>query len=69
MRAVFLDPAWHTLFLKFPDRSMYDTDTWVESRWGELPLLVSTARGWLAELPSDVADRIEYRNFETLFGK
>ncbi len=64
-----LDPAWRALFLKFPDRFMYGTDTWVESRWEELPSLVSTARGWLAELPSDVAEKIAYRNFEAVFGK
>src|SRR5574341_261262 len=51
-----LDPAWRALFLKFPDRFMYGTDTWVASRWEELPALASTARGWLAELPSDVAE-------------
>ncbi len=64
-----LDPAWRTLFLKYPDRFMYGTDTWVPNRWEELPSLVSTARGWLAELPVDVAEKIAYRNFETLFGK
>ncbi len=64
-----LDPAWRALFLKFPDRFMYGSDTWVESRWEELPSLVSTARGWLAELPEEVAMKIAYRNFETLFGK
>jgi amidohydrolase family protein len=62
-----LAPAWRALFLKYPDRFMYGTDTWVPSRWEDLPSLVSTARGWLAELPSDVADRIAYKNFETLF--
>lgn len=64
-----LDPAWRALFLEFPDRFMYGTDTWVESRWEELPSLVSTARGWLAELPEEIAMKIAYRNFETLFGK
>ncbi len=64
-----LAPAWRALFLKFPDRFMYGTDTWVESRWDEVVPLASTARGWLAELPEEVAMKIAYQNFETLFDK
>lgn len=64
-----LDPAWRALFLRFPDRFMYGTDTWVESRWEALPGAMLAARGWLGELPEEVAAKIAYRNFEALFGK
>lgn len=64
-----IDPAWQALFIKFPDRFMYGTDTWVESRWESLPSAVSTAREWLGELPEEVAAKVAYRNFEALFGK
>jgi hypothetical protein len=31
--------------------------------------LVRIARGWLTELPNDVAAKIARQNFETLYGK
>ena len=63
-----LDPAWRALFARFPDRFLYGTDTWVTSQWDALPTLAANARGWLAELPADIADKIARRNFETLYG-
>lgn len=60
---------WRALFLKYPDRFVYGSDTWVASRWDSLPALVRTARGWLTELPNDVAAKIARQNFETLYGK
>ena len=64
-----LDPGWRALFIRFPDRFMYGTDTWVESRWEQVVPLALEARVWLSELPRDVAEKIAWRNFETLFGK
>ncbi len=64
-----LDPAWRALFLKFPDRFLYGTDTWIPSRWEDVVPSASTARSWLAELPSEVAEKIAWRNFERLFGR
>jgi len=57
------------LFLKYPDRFIYGSDTWIPPRWGEVVALAERARGWLAQLPSDVAEDIAFRNAERIFGK
>jgi Amidohydrolase len=63
-----LDPAWRTVFLKHPDRFMVGTDTWTTSRWDALVSGMQEVRGWLDQLPRDVAERIAYHNAERLFG-
>jgi len=63
-----LDPAWQTVFLKYPDRFMVGTDTWITARWDDLVAGMQSVRGWLDQLPRDVAERIAYRNAEHLFG-
>jgi hypothetical protein len=62
-----IDPAWQALFVSRPDRFLYGTDTWVKDRWQHLPDLVLWARGWLDDLPAEVASKIASENFETLF--
>ncbi len=64
-----LSPQWRELFVRFPDRFVYGSDTWVASRWSELPALADAARSWLAELPSAVAQNIAHRNGERLFAR
>ena len=64
-----IDPGWRALFIRYPDRFMYGTDTWVESRWESVVPLAKEAQLWLADLPRDVAEKIAWRNFESLFGK
>jgi hypothetical protein len=61
-----LDPAWRALFLRHPDRFMIGTDTWIPSRWPELPAVQDAARAWLAQLPPDVARRLAWSNAERL---
>jgi Amidohydrolase len=61
-----LDPGWRALFLRHPDRFMVGTDTWVPSRWADVPAVQATTRAWLAELPDDVAARIAWGNAERL---
>lgn len=63
-----LDPEWRALFLRYPDRFMVGTDTWVTSRWEELPRYLAGVRAWLAQLPRDVAERIAFGNAERLYG-
>jgi hypothetical protein len=58
---------WRELFLRYPDRFVYGSDTWVASRWPEVPALAEAARGWLADLPKDVAEKIAFKNGERLF--
>jgi hypothetical protein len=57
-----LDPAWRALFLRHPDRFMVGTDTWVPSRWAALPSVQAETRGWLRQLPPDVAHRLAVAN-------
>ena len=64
-----LDPAWKALFLKYPDRFIYGSDTWIPSRWEEVVPLTRHARGWLAQLPTDVAENIAWRNAERIFAE
>ncbi|MBI3456531.1 MAG: amidohydrolase family protein [Candidatus Rokubacteria bacterium] len=61
-----LDPAWRALFLRHPDRFMIGTDTWVPSRWGELPAAQNWTRTWLRQLPPEGARRIASENAERL---
>ena len=62
-----LDPAWRAVFLRHPDRFLAGTDTWMTSRWEALPDSVTEVRGYLAQLPRDVAEKIAFRNAERLF--
>ena len=61
-----LDPAWRALFLRYPDRFMVGTDTWIPSRWAELQGVQEATRAWLRQLPHDVAARIASGNAERL---
>jgi hypothetical protein len=64
-----VSPEWRELFLRWPGRFVYGSDTWVPARWPEVPALTAAARGWLADLPQDVAANIAFRNGERLFGQ
>lgn len=63
-----LNPQWRRLFLRFPDRFVLGTDTWVTSRWDDVPQLIAFYRRMLSELPADVAERIAYKNGLMMFG-
>jgi len=62
-----VSPEWRELFLRYPDRFVYGSDTWVASRWPEVPALAEAARSWLADLPNEVAQKIAFRNGERMF--
>jgi hypothetical protein len=62
-----VDSEWRKAFLEFPDRFLLGTDTYVPERWAYVPEHAAWARGWLADLPPDIAERIAYRNGEALF--
>ena len=64
-----LDPAWRALFLRHPDRFMVGTDTWMTSRWADLPTGMAAIRAWLNQLPKDVAEKIAFQNAERRFGR
>jgi hypothetical protein len=46
---------------------MVGTDTWVPERWHYIPEQAASSRAWLADLPGEVAERIAWKNAETLF--
>ncbi len=62
-----LDPLWRGLFLKYPDRFIYGSDTWITPRWEAVVPLAQSARKWLGELPEDVAEKIAFRNAQRIF--
>ncbi|HSE94168.1 MAG TPA: amidohydrolase family protein [Methylomirabilota bacterium] len=63
-----LAPEWRAAFVEFPDRFMVGTDTFVPERWQHVPEHAAWSRGWLAELPPDVAERIAWKNGEAVLG-
>ena len=64
-----LDPEWAALFARYPDRFMIGTDTWIPSRWPQLPRLMADVRTWLRQLPPELATQIASGNAEALFGR
>jgi hypothetical protein len=62
-----LDPEWRAVFVKFPDRFLVGTDTWVTSRWETIADGMRNVQRWLAQLPPDIAEQIAWRNGENLF--
>jgi hypothetical protein len=63
-----LSAGWKALFLKYPDRFVIGTDTWVTSRWSEVSSILAGYRRALADLPPPVAEKIAWRNGMRLFG-
>lgn len=62
-----VDPAWREAFLEFPDRFLVGTDTFTPERWYYVVEHANWSRRWLASLPPEVAERIAWKNGETLF--
>ena len=63
-----LCPEWRTLLLKYPDRFMIGSDTWVNQRWMYYDETMKGYRAWLGDLPPDVASRIGWDNAAGVFG-
>ena len=73
-------PGWKALLLKYPERFMVGSDpvwpveqldSWDEadSGWQELARFWGFHRGWLGQLPQDVARRVGCLNAVELFGR
>ncbi|MCU7809770.1 MAG: amidohydrolase [Candidatus Thiodiazotropha sp. (ex Notomyrtea botanica)] len=73
-----LKPEWRKLVVDYADRFMIGSDTvWPVERlnpwdepdtgWQELPRFLSFHRGWLDELPIDIANNIRFENARMLF--
>lgn len=63
-----LCPEWRALLLKYPDRFLIGSDTWVNQRWQAYDGLMQGYRAWLGTLPPDVARKIAWDNGAALFG-
>lgn len=63
-----LCPEWRALLLRYPDRFMLGSDTWVNQRWLQYDSLMQGYRTWLGDLPPDVARKIAWDNGARLFG-
>lgn len=63
-----LCPEWRQLLLKYPDRFMIGSDTWINQRWLYYDQLMQGYRAWLGDLPAEVAAGIAWNNGARLFG-
>lgn len=63
-----LCPEWQALVLRYPDRFLIGSDTWVNQRWLYYDELMQAYRVWLGGLPVSVARRIAWDNAAGLFG-
>jgi hypothetical protein len=63
-----VEPAWRAAFSEFPDRFLVGTDTFTPERWYFVVEHAQWSRQWLADLPPAIAERIAWKNGETLFG-
>jgi predicted TIM-barrel fold metal-dependent hydrolase len=63
-----VDAGWRAAFVEFPDRFMVGTDSFTPERWHYIGEHADWSRAWLADLPRDVAERIAWKNGESLFG-
>jgi hypothetical protein len=63
-----LTSDWRNLFALYSDRFLLGSDTWINERWFGYATIFKEYRGWLAQLPSDQAQRIASGNAMRLFG-
>lgn len=62
-----LSDEWRALFLRFPGRFLLGSDTWIDERWDAYGAIMAGYRGWLEQLPPEVAAQIAHGNGERLF--
>jgi hypothetical protein len=63
-----LSPEWRELFLRHPNRFVLGTGTYTSEYWYQFRYMLDRYRGWLKDLPPDVAVNIAYGNGLDLFG-
>lgn len=61
-----LSEDWIKLFTDHPDRMMLGTDTYTPERIYFIPEHANSARVWLAGLPSDLAEKVAWKNAHDL---
>jgi hypothetical protein len=62
-----LTAEWRSLFERHPDRFLIGSDTWIDERWASYAAIMAAYRGWLAQLPRDVAAKIAHGTAKALF--
>lgn len=62
-----LQESWRALFLKYQDRVMVGTDTYILPRWQSIVETTTETRAWLRSLPPDVAEKLAWRNAARLY--
>lgn len=62
-----LTPEWRVLLTDHAHRFLIGSDTWVTQRWQHYEALFADYRGWLGQLPGEVAQRIAWGNAAALF--
>ena len=62
-----LDDRWRKVFMRHSDRFMLGSGTYTSKYWYQFRHYMSRYRGWLRELPKEVAERIAFRNGLALF--
>ena len=63
-----LCPEWRALMVKYPNRFLLGSDTWVNQRWQYYHETMHGYRVWLGDLPADVAQAIAWGNGARVFG-
>jgi hypothetical protein len=63
-----LCPEWRALILKYPERFLIGSDTWVNQRWQYYEETMKGYRTWLGDLPAPVAQKVGWDNGAELFG-
>ncbi len=63
-----LTAEWRDLFMRYPDRFLLGSDTWINERWASYGDIMANYRHWLAQLPTGVANSIAHGNAKVLFG-
>lgn len=59
---------WRALLLRYPERFLIGSDTWINQRWSNYEALMRGYRTWLGDLLPVVAQRIAWGNGAALFG-
>ena len=64
-----LTAEWRSLFERHPDRFLLGSDTWINERWASYGDIIAQYRGWLAQLPPEIAQKIASGNARRIFGQ
>jgi hypothetical protein len=59
---------WRALFTEHSDRVVVGVDTFSPNRWRRFDEVTDEIRGWLDQLPEEVARKLAYENASRLFG-